>query len=63
MAEGEKPEKLVELGERLSRLIPRKIESFPEARRAPGGLVPEFFPPCIQITLNGVGSGLRTSQS
>lgn len=61
MESGARPQKVfAEVGERISSLLPKEIE-FRErfARVPPRKLNPEYFPPCIKLTLNGVGAGLR----
>ncbi len=51
---------LAEVGERISSILPKDVgfrDSFAWAQA--GKLLPEFFPPCIKLALNGVGAGLR----
>ncbi|MFN4132749.1 MAG: hypothetical protein ACK4GQ_00025 [Candidatus Hadarchaeales archaeon] len=49
---------LIEVGGKISALVPKVPRA--EAWWGEGGkLKPEFFPPCIQTTLDGVGSGVR----
>jgi len=59
MAERGKPAKLVEIGEKVSRLVPKISGRAVEVKGVAGKLNPAFFPPCIQTILNGVGTGLR----
>ncbi|MGQ9787820.1 MAG: hypothetical protein ACUVQM_00680 [Candidatus Hadarchaeaceae archaeon] len=51
---------LAQVGERISSLVPKETVIREGFTRGPAGrLRPEFFPPCIKLTLNGVGAGLR----
>ena len=54
------PKLLVEVGERISSLLPPEVEIRERFARVPvGRLNPEFFPPCVRKALAGVGSGVR----
>ncbi len=54
------PEKLLNIGERISALIPPEAELRERFMRVPRGrLRPEFFPPCVKKALGGVGAGAR----
>ncbi|MBS3815105.1 MAG: hypothetical protein KGY45_00925 [Hadesarchaea archaeon] len=50
---------LVEVGERISEVIPEETKRKEYAQAAGGELKPEHFPPCVKKTLSGVGSGNR----
>jgi DNA primase large subunit len=51
---------LVDIGNKISSFVPRLPEFKEMAGRAVAGrLRPEFFPPCVNISLSGVGSGAR----
>lgn len=51
---------LMEVGKRISSLLPKEPEYVERFARLPSRrLRPEFFPPCVNRALNGVGSGLR----
>lgn len=51
---------LAEIGSKISSFVPR-LPEFRErvGRGVAGKLRPEFFPPCVNISLSGVGSGAR----
>lgn len=51
---------LVDIGSKISSFVP-KLPEFREriGRGVAGRLRPEFFPPCVNISLSGVGSGAR----
>ena len=51
---------LAGVGERISSLVPKEMVSRGMfAQGSAGKLRPEFFPPCVNLAMNGVGSGLR----
>ncbi len=50
---------LTEVGGKISSLVPKAPESRGGFFMQGGKLRPEFFPPCINLVLNGVGSGMR----
>lgn len=52
------PQVLLEVGGRISALVPKTPAAGAWGVGA-GKLRSEFFPPCIQATLDGVGSGMR----
>ncbi|MDI6643040.1 MAG: hypothetical protein QMD95_03200 [Candidatus Hodarchaeaceae archaeon] len=58
---GAQPSKaLVEVGGRISSLLPKELEFREKFARMPAGrLRPEFFPPCVNMALAGVGAGSR----
>ena len=57
---GAPPKLFVEIGERISSLLPPELEIRERFARTPvGGMRPEFFPPCVRKALAGVGSGMR----
>ena len=56
---GAPPGTFIEVGERISSLLPPELELRERFARIPGRLKPEFFPPCVQKALTGVGSGGR----
>jgi len=52
--------RLAEVGEHISSLLPSELELRERFARMPRGkLRPEFFPPCVKIAMGGVGSGVR----
>ena len=54
------PQVLAEVGERISSLLPKELEIRERFARLPAAkLRPEFFPPCMNLALAGVGAGLR----
>lgn len=51
---------LAGVGERISSLVPKESEVRGRFTRGTAGkLRPEFFPPCVNLVMNGVGAGLR----
>jgi DNA primase large subunit len=57
---GTPPRVFQEVGERISSLLPPELEVMERfAGARPGKLRPEYFPPCIEKALSGVGSGAR----
>ncbi len=52
-------EMLSEVGGRISQLVPPEMARRRFAPGPRGKLRPEAFPPCVQMALNGVGSGAR----
>lgn len=52
---------LAGVGERISALVPKEAAAFRGgfAQSRGGKLRPEYFPPCVNQAMNGVGSGLR----
>ncbi len=57
---GPPPKSLVEVGNRISELLPKRPELADKfVRVSSRRLRPEFFPPCISKALGGVGAGLR----
>jgi len=57
---GTPPKVFVEVGKRISSLLPREPEYVERFARLPSRrLRSEFFPPCVNRAINGVGAGLR----
>ncbi len=57
---GAPSQRLTEVGERISSLLPPELELRERFARVPRGkLRMEFFPPCVKIAMGGVGSGVR----
>lgn len=50
---------LAEVGGKISALVPKVPEFSGGFSRQAGKLRPEFFPPCVNAVLSGVGSGMR----
>lgn len=56
--QGEPHRLLLDVGERISKMVPR-VPALTAPRWTGGGLDPECFPPCITSAMNGVSHGLR----